>query len=87
MKNNRTIRTLRRASIDTKTVGFAGFTPTGKYVRRMARRIRAEKRMLAQLPPKAVQTFFRTSISPRQSVKLATRYLRSHAVVQAAWLA
>ena len=38
MKTARTIRTLKRCGIVPSLVGFAGFTPSGKSIRRMERR-------------------------------------------------
>ena len=86
MKNARTIRTLRRVGIRPESIGFAGYTPTGKAVRRHARQQRAEKRLLTQLPAPIVQALFRIGVRSRVAIKAGTRYLRSPAIVQAAWL-
>ena len=86
MKNARTRRTLGRVGIRPESIGFAGYTPTGKAVRRHARQQRAEKRLLRQLPTPIVQAFFRAGISQRASIKAGTRYLKSPSIVQDAWL-
>ena len=38
MKNARTIRTLNRCGIPAHIIGFAGYTPSGKAIRRMERK-------------------------------------------------
>lgn len=86
MKTARTIRTLRRVGIPPASIGFAGYTPTGKAVRRYARQRRAENRLLSLLPAPMVQALFRTDIRSVDSIKAGTRYLRSPAIVQAAWI-
>ena len=73
MKSARTIRTLRRVNIDPQTVGFAGFIPTGKAVRRLAKTLRLEAKVLAL--PEGGRTFnlaTRQGLSRRETVKLLT---------------
>lgn len=86
MKTARTIRTLHRACIRPESIGFAGYTPTGKAVRRIARKQRAEKRLLSKLPAPIRQALFRTDVPSRVAIKAGTRYLKSPSIVQAAWL-
>ena len=86
MKTKRTIRTLRRADIPEASIGFAGYTPNGKQVQRIARQRRAERRILAELPLAARSAFFRTNISARVAIKAASAFLRAPAIVQSAWI-
>ena len=86
MKNARTIRTLGRVGIRPESIGFAGYTPTGKAVRRIAIKQRAEKRLLGLLPLTMRQALFRTDVPSRVAIKAGTRYLKSPDIVQAAWL-
>jgi len=86
MKTTRTLRTLRRAGVSPAAIGFAGFAPSGKRVRRIARTNRAARRLLAVLPTPLMRVFFARGITPLQSVRLASQYMAAHPVVQAAWL-
>lgn len=81
MKSKRTIRTLLRAGINPKRVGFAGFTPTGKHVRRMARTMRAERRLTSELCTREggadlVRAIFKRGVTSIVAVKTATKLLR-----------
>ena len=38
MKTARTLRTLRRCGIPADLIGFAGYTPSGKAIRRLERK-------------------------------------------------
>ncbi len=86
MKTARTIRTLRRTNTNPKSVGFAGYTPTGKRVRTYAKRDKAMKRLAVLAGTKAFQLFTRGGISEIQSIKMLTTYINSSPEVQAAWL-
>lgn len=50
MKTKRTLRTLRRAGINPASIGFAGYTPTGKAVRRLWRSRFVGAKMQESLP-------------------------------------
>ena len=84
MKSKRTIRTMKRCGINPASVGFAGYTPTGKAVRRLAREKTAEKLLLASLPRPMINVFWRSDITARASIKACTSYLRWPPVVQQA---
>lgn len=45
MKTKRTIRTMKRHGLDPKIIGFAGFNPTGKYIAKLAKYMRSERRL------------------------------------------
>lgn len=76
MKTKRTIRTMKRQGLDPKTIGFVGFTPTGKYIARLAKYLRAERRLsdaIYATHPGVVQ---RICIgTTKQNVKAMTRFL------------
>ncbi len=82
MKSKRTIRTLRRAGLDPRHVGFAGFTPTGKYIRRMAHTLQAQRRLIAGMHEldgsgTLVREIFARHVRDIIAVKLATKVLRA----------
>ncbi len=82
MKSKRTIRTLLRAGIDPQRIGFAGFLPTGKHVRRMARTMRAERRLINELYTREgganlVWLAFPRGVRSIVAIKTATKLLRA----------
>lgn len=85
MKSNRTIRTLRRAAIEPQTIGFAGYTPTGKAVRSVAKLRRAERRLALAVGSDVFRRFTVNGMTQRASVKALTKYSNAAPVVQAAW--
>lgn len=88
MKIASTVRTLKRHGVDPDSVGFAGYIPNGKEVVRLAKAMRAQRRLLsavAEIHPDAGSILCKGSM--RQSVKIMTRFLRADSVVQQAWVA
>lgn len=88
MKNARTIRTMRRHGLDSLEVGFAGFTPNGKYVVKLAKTLKAHYRLEKEL----VEKFPDYRIAPHLcagstgfNVKVMSRFLKAPAPVQFAW--
>lgn len=87
MKNARTVRTIRRAGIQ-HGIGFAGWLPSGKAVRKMARALRAERKAADQLFEAGgeVATSLFRGLRPRQYARAASKFLAAPQVVRDAWL-
>lgn len=85
MKNKRTIRTLKRVGW---ACGFAGWLPSGKAVRKMARDQRAERKASAALfafgGSRASNLF--ASLHGRAYARAAAKFLAAPKEVQEAWL-
>ena len=76
MKTKRTIRTMKRHGLDPKIIGFAGFTPNGKYIAKLAKYMRAERRLcdaIAATHPGAVALL--GTGTTKQNVKAMTQFL------------
>ena len=76
MKTKRTIRTMRRHGLDPKIIGFAGFTPNGKYIVKLAKYMRAERRLSDAIAAKHEGVVGRLCAgTTKQNVKAMTRFL------------
>ena len=85
MKNKRTIRTMKRAGINA---GFAGWLPSGKAVRKLARALRAEREAVDALCEagylRASGMFAR--MSPRRYAKAVASFLAAPKDIRDAWV-
>jgi hypothetical protein len=71
MKTKRTLRTMKRAGLDTNMHGWVG-TPTGNAVRRLAKQRKAEKRLAMLLPSPVFQALTVSGLTFRASIKALT---------------
>lgn len=76
MKTTRTVRTLKRAGVSAP-VGFTGVTPpSGKYIRRLAKRLRAEARLLEKVGGRAFNALHEKMGAARHRAVMAAVALR-----------